>query len=356
MKRFLPIALVAAVLAGCAVGPDYSRPAVNPPAGYRTAGSDALPDSGTNTLAQMGWWEVFRDPQLTAYLGEALTNSWDVRIAAARVLQAEAAARITRSQFYPNVSAGGDWATTRASETGPNRIPAGVNPQSEYGSVHVSMSAYEVDLWGRIRRANEGARARLLATIEAENAVRQALVSLVATAYLEMLELDLELEVARRTLSARTNSLELTRARQEGGVASMQDGELSVRASVGRPSGVEPSVSVAASARVDWFKHAARDTAQPATRTTRAVASAATCLEAYLSTACRGGLGGIAAPDLFVPGSSMAGLSAGRSASCVGTAAFRMFLSTRALARQPPPGLADSRGMRPWWARWTGGV
>ncbi len=84
-------------------------------------------------------------------------------------------------------------------------------------------------------------------------------------------------------------------------VASMQDGELSVRASVGRPSGVEPSLSVAASAHVDWFKHAARDTAQPATRTTRAVASAATCLEAYLSTACRGGLGGIAAPNLFVP-------------------------------------------------------
>jgi multidrug efflux system outer membrane protein len=222
MNRFC-ILLASLLLAGCAVGPDYARPAAEVPAAHRTAASDTTVASGTNSLAQLGWWEVFEDPQLTAYLGEALTNNWDVQIAAARVLQAEAAARITRSQFFPSISAGGDLATTRTSETGPARIPAGVNPQSEYGDVFVSMAAYEVDLWGRIRRANEAARARLLATVEAQQTVRQTLVAAVATTYLELLELDLELEIAQRTYVARTNSLELTRARQEGGVASMQD-------------------------------------------------------------------------------------------------------------------------------------
>ena len=92
--------------------------------------------SATNSLANLGWWQVMDDPQLQAYIAEALTNSWDIKIAAARVLQAEAAARVTRSQFLPTVGAGGDWATTRTSENGPSRIPAGVNPQKEYGSVY----------------------------------------------------------------------------------------------------------------------------------------------------------------------------------------------------------------------------
>src|SRR4030095_8676865 len=161
--------------------------------------------------------------QLIAYLTEALTNSWDIKIAAARVLQAEAAARITRSQFFPTVNGGADLYTTRASEKGPIPVPPGGNPQQGYGDVYLSMPAYEVDLWGRIRRANEAARAQLLATVEAERTVRQTLVAQVGTAYLDLLELDLELEIARRTYVARTNSLELTRSREQGGVASMQD-------------------------------------------------------------------------------------------------------------------------------------
>lgn len=208
---------------GCAVGPDHQRPSVTTPAGHRTATTSTNVPSGTNSFADAGWWETFNDPQLNAHLTEALTNSWDIKIAAARVLQAEASARITRSQFFPTLNAGGDLVTTRASEKGPSPIPPGLNPQKEYGDAFLSMPSYEVDLWGRIRRANEGARARLLATVEAQRTVRQTLVAQVSTAYLELLELDLELVIARRTYSARTNSLELTRSRQEGGVASMQD-------------------------------------------------------------------------------------------------------------------------------------
>jgi outer membrane protein, multidrug efflux system len=220
--RLASLGLVAA-LAGCAVGPNYQRPAVDAPAAYRTAASDTNAPAGTNTFADLGWWQVFQDPQLAAYIGEALTNNWDIKIVAARVLQAEAALKIARSQFFPTVSAGGDIYTTRTSQNGPAGIPSGVNPRQGYGDVFVSMSAYEVDLWGKIRRANEAARARYLATEDAQRTVRQTLVAEVATAYLGLLELDYELAIAERTLQVRTNSLVLTEAREQGGVSAMQD-------------------------------------------------------------------------------------------------------------------------------------
>jgi multidrug efflux system outer membrane protein len=220
---FASIGIALFVLAGCAVGPNYKRPVVDSPDGFRRSATDTNESAGTNSFADLGWWQTFQDPQLAAYLAEALTNSWDIKIAAARVLQAEAVARITRSQFMPTINAGGDLVTSRASEKGPTPIPAGVNPRQEYGDVFLSMPAYELDLWGRIRRANEAARAQLLATVEAERTVRQTLVAQVATAYLDLLEFDLELDIARRTYAIRTNSLELTRSRADGGVASMAD-------------------------------------------------------------------------------------------------------------------------------------
>ena len=215
--------ILLATLAGCAVGPDYKRPAVNTPANYRAAASDTNAPSGTNSFADLGWWDTYQDPRLKAYIAEALTNSWDIKIAAARVLQAEAVARVARSQFFPTVNAGGDLVTTRASKRGPTPVGAGVDPQAEYGDAYLSMPSYEVDLWGRIRRANEAARARLFATEDAQRTVRQTLVAQVATSYLQLLELDLELEIGRASYTSRTNSLKLTEAREEGGVASMQD-------------------------------------------------------------------------------------------------------------------------------------
>src|SRR6185436_8886934 len=216
---FAAAGFAAVLLAGCAVGPNYKRPVVDSPEGFRRSATDTNTPSGTNSFADLGWWETFQDPQLTAYLAEALTNSWDTKIAAARVLQAEAVARITRSEFMPTINAGGDLITSRTSEKGPTPIPPGVNPRQEYGDVFLSMPAYELDLWGRIRRANEAARAQLLATVEAERTVRQTLVAQVATAYLDLLEFDLEFDIAQRTYGVRTNSLELTRSRADGGVA-----------------------------------------------------------------------------------------------------------------------------------------
>jgi multidrug efflux system outer membrane protein len=219
---FLVFAVVLA-LTGCAVGPNYKRPAVDTPVNYRQAASDTNVYSGARSFADQGWWDTFNDPQLSAYIAEALTNSWDVKIAAARVLQAEATLGVTRSQFFPSISAGGDLYTARTSQKGAISLPPGINPERNYGDVFVAMSAYEIDLWGRIRRATEAARAQLLSTVEAQNAVRQTLVSSVATAYLDLLELDLELDISYRTYRARTNSLDLTSSREAGGVASKQD-------------------------------------------------------------------------------------------------------------------------------------
>ncbi len=215
--------LLLLALGGCAVGPDYKRPSVETPGAYRRAATDTNAPPGATSFADLGWWDVFKDPQLRVYIAEALTNSWDVKIAAARVLQAEAAARVTRSQYFPTVNAGGDLVTSRTSQKGPLNIPSSIEPERGYGDVFLSMPAYEVDLWGRIRRANEAARANLLASTEVQRAVRQTLVGDVATAYLELLELDLELEIAQRTYGVRTNSLALTESRHEGGVASVQD-------------------------------------------------------------------------------------------------------------------------------------
>jgi multidrug efflux system outer membrane protein len=120
------------------------------------------------------------------------------------------------------VNAGGDLVTSRTSEKGPVTVPRGADPQKEYGDAFVSMPGYELDLWGRIRRATEAARARLLATEDAKQVVRQTLVANVATAYLELLELDLELEIAQGSYANRTNSLALTTSREQGGVAGLQ--------------------------------------------------------------------------------------------------------------------------------------
>lgn len=221
--HFLTLVGVALLLDGCAVGPDYKRPPLDTPATFRTAASAPKPARTEISFADVGWWDTFNDPQLRALIHEALTNSYDIQIAAARVLQAEASLRITRSQLLPTVNVGGDVLTTRTSEKGPAGVPRGVNPQRGYGDVFASMPAYELDLWGRIRRATEASRALLLATEDAQRTVRQTLVAQVATAYMQMLELDLELEISRRTYNVRSNSLDLTVSREQGGVAGVQD-------------------------------------------------------------------------------------------------------------------------------------
>jgi multidrug efflux system outer membrane protein len=223
MIRFLSIVCLVLLVCGCAVGPDYQRPEVDAPSTFRPAASDTRNLLAPQSLADLGWKELIEDGLLRGYIEEALANSYDIKAAAARVLQAEALLRVTRSQFLPSIFANGDMVTSRASEEGPSGVPAGVNPQHEYGDVYVSMSTYELDLWGRVRRANESARAQLLATVAAQDAVRQALVTDVASTYLQLLRLDRDLEIGQQSLASRQASLALTTSREEGGVAALQD-------------------------------------------------------------------------------------------------------------------------------------
>jgi outer membrane protein, multidrug efflux system len=222
VQQFRLCALLMLLLVGCKVGPNYLRPNVNPPAQFRRAASDRAISTTTNSFADLGWWNVYDDPQLRAYITEALTNSTDIRIAAARVLQAEAIARITRSQYFPEINAGGEIKTVRLSQRS-GEFPLGIKPEATFGDVFLFSPSYEVDLWGRIRRANEAAVARVLSAEWAQNTVRQTLVADVATIYLQLLTLDLQLEVARASYVSRTNSLDLTATREKGGVAALQD-------------------------------------------------------------------------------------------------------------------------------------
>jgi multidrug efflux system outer membrane protein len=209
--------VAALFVASCAVGPNYKRPGVDSPGEFRRAETDSNAPAGTNSFADVGWWEAFNDSQLTTYLAEALTNSWDIKIAAARVLQAEASARITRSQFFPTINAGGDLVTSRTSEVGPTRIPSGADPQRGYGDVFVSMNAYEIDSGASAARMS---RPRPLSP--RRRRTRAADVVTVSPRRISICSNSTSNSKSPSALTARTNS-STTKSREEGGVSLVQD-------------------------------------------------------------------------------------------------------------------------------------
>jgi multidrug efflux system outer membrane protein len=221
MRWLLVAALAGAWLSGCAIGPDYKRPPVPAPPAFRGQAADTpeLPDG--KSFGDLRWWEVFQDAELQGLLRAALVNNFDVRIAAARVLEARAQVGITRADQFPQVSAGGSAGRSRLSTNAFPPLPPTV---TEGDNFELSGSlGYEVDLWGRLRRASEAARAQLLASKEARATVLSTLVSDVGTAYFQLRELDLELDIAKRTLASRQSSLRLVRLRRDRGIASGLD-------------------------------------------------------------------------------------------------------------------------------------
>ena len=210
------VAIALLLLTGCAVGPKYKRPPVSTPDAYR----GLAPDAGQQTsasLAEEKWWSVYQDPQLQQLIRTALAQNYDVRIAAARILQAQAALGITRADQFPTIAAGASAANIRAQRTK-------VTPEFETSANEVNLSlAWELDFWGKFRRATEAARANLLATEWGKRAVISSLVSNVATAYFQLRELDLELEISKRTLDSRKESLNLVEVREKGGVTGLLD-------------------------------------------------------------------------------------------------------------------------------------
>jgi outer membrane protein, multidrug efflux system len=221
-KQLICGAVIFALLVGCTVGPKYRRPIVEPPSVYRGANNSvAAPDPGS--LADLRWFEIFKDDQLQELIRTALVNNYDLRRAFARVQAARANLGITRSDQFPNITAGADMTTLRNSGSGQFALPGGSSRDRTFGTVLLNLLSFEVDVWGRLRRANEAARANLLATEEDRKAVMTTIVSDVSAAYFNLLELDMELEIARETLTTRQESLNLIRSRQRGGVATMLD-------------------------------------------------------------------------------------------------------------------------------------
>src|SRR5260370_20417895 len=228
MKKLSTIvAALASLLTGCTVGPKYVRPAVKPPGFFR--GAESASAAGAGSLGDLKWFEVFKDDQLQSLIRTSLDRNYDLRSAVARVLVARASLGGTRSNEYPQIGAAEQFTSTQLSTKGqfllPPNLPPGfaISRTRNFGSILLNLASFEIDIWGRLRRATEAARASLLATEENHKGVMTTLVSDVATAYFDLLELDMELEIAKRTLAAREESLSLIKTQQQGGVATMLD-------------------------------------------------------------------------------------------------------------------------------------
>ncbi len=214
MKSRLAIASLL-LLSGCAFGPKYQRPQTAVPPVYRgPAQSDA---ASTESLGDAKWWTVFQDEELQKLVRAALAENLDLKIAASRVAQAQAQVGITRADQFPNFTGNGG-ATRQRSPSNP------VFPGFEANISQLGLSSiWQLDFWGRYRKATEAARASMIATDWGRKAIMGSLVANVATAYFQLRELDLELEISKATLAARRESLGLNRTLEEGGAISRLD-------------------------------------------------------------------------------------------------------------------------------------
>jgi len=213
MRKFLILSVIALALGGCAVGPNYVRPAVDTPPSWR------MTDAEAKDVANSAWWGQFNDPVLDNLIGTALQENLDLQIASARVDEFAGRYGFVRADLFPQVGASAAAGRQRTTgETG-NTLPPGTNlTLNSYSAV--LNAGWELDVWGRIRRATEAARAELVASEEGRRAVILSLVGSVAGSYVNLRDLDRQLEIARETAESRGDSLELFRLRFEGGVAS----------------------------------------------------------------------------------------------------------------------------------------
>ncbi len=214
------LTLLAGALAGCAVGPDYKRPEVSAPAEWRS------PSEGPGSLADLGWWELFQDPVLRGLIRTAVVENKDVQVAVARVAEARAQLGIARAAQFPQVDGRASYTDQRFSRKSfpLNALPGNTAIDSQQDFYRTSLDlTFELDLWGRLRRATEAARAELLASEGNRRTVLTTLVSDVAQGYFDLLEQDREADIARRTLASRQASLDLVSQRFDAGLTSELD-------------------------------------------------------------------------------------------------------------------------------------
>lgn len=221
MIRLVAVVVSAMLAASCTMGPNYVRPPIEMPGAYRDV-AGAVPTLAPTSLADVQWFDVFKDETLTKVVNVALAQNFDLRMAAERVLQAREQFHIARSERFPTVDAGVAGTSNRRSEIGSATLPSGVPLQVE--SVRADFSVgWEVDVWGRIRRLNEAARAQYLATEEARRGVVTTLVADVSQTYLALRALDLQLDIAHRTREIGEDNLRLTELRRSSGVSTALD-------------------------------------------------------------------------------------------------------------------------------------
>ena len=210
MRELFALGL-ALLLAGCAgLKPDYTKPVVDLPAGWRDAPADGM------QVRDAHWWKVYGDPVLDRLIDEALAHNANVMLAIARVDEARAALFVTSADQRPQVNANASRARTRVSQRGSTPLPPGVNPEFNDTRVTAGVS-YEIDLWGRLRNATQAARADLLATEAARDTVLITLTSDVAQSYFSLRAFDEQLAATRRSLAARTEALGMQKRRFEVG-------------------------------------------------------------------------------------------------------------------------------------------
>jgi len=229
MKALSALLIATLLTVGCTVGPNYKRPTADVPGGYRGAApSQDTPEAASQPIADQTkpaaqslgdekWWEVFQDQQLQELIRTALKNNYDVNIAAARILKAQAQLGITRADQLPTLSVG---AAAINLDIPQNKF----TPNTET-SANIAAASFnwQLDFWGKYRRATEAARANLLAARWAREYVISTLVSNVATSYFQLRALDLQLDISKRTLADRRESLKLTQTLADGGAGTMID-------------------------------------------------------------------------------------------------------------------------------------
>jgi outer membrane protein, multidrug efflux system len=202
-----------ALAVGCAVGPNYHRPAVQTPATFRDVSGNQPIDAQTASYADLPWWQVFQDPQLQELIRAALKQNYDLQIATERINSARAEVVVTRSSLFPQVAGNGNF-------TGGKEY----NFQTRYNFLTLTAdAAFQLDFFGKLRRATEAARAQLLATEDAKQTVTLTLVSDLASDYFNLLQLDLELQITHETVTSQQDSVKLTNLRLTHGVATKLD-------------------------------------------------------------------------------------------------------------------------------------
>ena len=219
MIRLTALLLIVSISAPLTFGQKKNaKPLVQIPVAYR---ADPNPQPDAQSIADAKWFEVFKDEKLQELIHEAMLHNYDLRAAVARIDEARAIYGINRSNQFPTIGASGDVTTVGQSRSGQFDIPEPQGRSRTFGSVLLNLLTFELDLWGRLRKATAAAKADVLATEEAHKSVMTVLVGDVSSSYFVLRELDFELEIAKRTLTSRQESLRIIKLRQDRGVSNM---------------------------------------------------------------------------------------------------------------------------------------